>query len=171
MKNKKRILAIDPGTRYIGFAFLEGPNLIHCGVKTIPSIKRGSEMLRLGREFITRMISDYHADILVVEKTFFGNNRHSVLLNTFARQIYLLGKKKGLTVLSIAANTVRKAICTNGAASKDEVANAIALRFPELKPYLTSNRRWKERYYRNMFDAIALGVVNEWGTVNRLPRK
>ena len=161
MKKKivRRILAIDPGTRYIGFALLEGSKLIHYGVKTILSARQKAETLRLGKEIVSRLIADYRPEILVVEKTFFGNNRDSVLLNTFARQIQTLGKKQGLKVVSIAANSVRKVICGNGAANKDDVARVMVLRFPELKPYLTSNRRWKERYYRNMFDAVALGIA------------
>jgi len=56
---------------------------------------------------------------------------------------------------------VRKAVCGNGAASKEEVARAIVLKFPQLKPYLTSDKRWKEKYHRNMFDAVALTIVAE----------
>jgi len=54
---------------------------------------------------------------------------------------------------------VKKAICGNGHASKYEVARVIASRFPELKVYLTQDRKWKEAYHQNMFDAVALGVV------------
>jgi len=38
-KDYKRILAIDPGTKYIGFALIEGEKLIHYGVKTIPRLQ------------------------------------------------------------------------------------------------------------------------------------
>ena len=157
-KNSIRVLGIDPGTKYIGFALLEGDKLIHYGVKTVPELNSFDEMLNEGKRIVSRLMDDFQPNVLVVEKTFFGNNKDSVLLNTFTAQIRRIGKKKGLKVISIATNTVRKAVCGNGAASKEDVARAIVLKYPQLKPYLTSDKRWKEKYHRNMFDAIALGL-------------
>ena len=71
-----------------------------------------------------------------------------------------MGKKKRLQVIAYAANTMRKSVCDNGAASKDEVAKVIVSYYPELKPYLTSDRKWKEKFYRNMFDAVALAICH-----------
>jgi len=34
-KNKKKILAIDPGTRHMGYAFLDKGRLLYYGVKKI----------------------------------------------------------------------------------------------------------------------------------------
>jgi Holliday junction resolvasome RuvABC endonuclease subunit len=158
-KNTERILAIDPGTRNIGFALLDKGQLVHYGVKTIRQMNSPHEKLREGRKIVLRLINDFRPEILVVEKTFFANNRNSVLLNVFADEIKAVGKRKDLRVQGLAANSVRKLICGNGRASKDEVAREVVSRYPELKPYLTSDRRWKERYHRNMFDAVALGLA------------
>ena len=160
-KNTERILAIDPGTRNIGFALLDKGQLVHYGVKTIRQMNSPHEKLREGRKILLRLINDFGPQMLIVEKTFFANNRNSALLNVFADEIKTVGKRKGLRVQGLAANSVRKLICGNGAASKDDVARAVVARYPELKPYLTSDRRWKERYYRNMFDAVALGVASQ----------
>ncbi len=154
----QKVLAIDPGTRHLGVAFFEGRELIYCGVKTILRKPSAHETLQEGRAIISRLISDFKPDILVVEKTFFSNNRNAALLNVYADEIKLIGKRKGLKVISFAANTVRKSVCGNGAASKDEVAKVVVSYYPELKPYLTSDRKWKEQFHRNMFDAIALGM-------------
>jgi Holliday junction resolvasome RuvABC endonuclease subunit len=158
-KDSERILAIDPGTRNIGFALLDKGQLVHYGVKTIRQASSPYEKLREGRKSVLRLINDFQPETLIVEKTFFPNNRNSALLNLFANEIRSVGKRKGLRVLGLAANTVRKFICGNGAASKDDVAKAMVSRYPELKPFLTSDRRWKETYHRNMFDAVALAVA------------
>ena len=159
-KNKaQKILAIDPGTKYMGVAFFEGKELIYHGVITIPNMKSPREKLQEGRRIILRLIQDFKPEILVVEKTFFPNNKNSVLLNAFTNEIQSIGKKQGLQVSTFAANTVRKHVCGNGFASKEETAKVLVAKYPELKPYLTSNRRWKEKFYRNMFDAVALGLV------------
>ena len=154
-----KILAIDPGTKNLGVAFFDGNELIYHGVKTIKHMKLPHDTLKEGRRIMARMIDDFRPNILVVEKTFFANNKNSALLNVFVDEIQAIGKRKGLIVYSFAANTVRKQICSNGSSSKDEVAKVIVSYYPDLKPYLTSDRKWKETYHRNMFDAIALGLM------------
>jgi Holliday junction resolvasome RuvABC endonuclease subunit len=56
---------------------------------------------------------------------------------------------------------VRATVAGNGKAKKAEAAIAVALRFPQLRVYLTQDRRWKERFWQNMFDAIALALHHQ----------
>ncbi len=157
--NNQKILAIDPGTREMGVALLEGGKLIHYGVKAIKRKRSPHETLEEGRKVVLRLINDFRPDVLVVEKTFFVNNRNSSLLNVFVDEIKAIGKRKGLRVISYAPNTVKKIICGDGRASKEDLAKVIVSKYPELKVYLIQDRKWKERYHQNMFDAVALGVV------------
>src|SRR5208283_5662286 len=158
-KKRHKILAIDPGMRMMGVAFLEGDSIIYHGVKMIPRKKIPHETLREGRKIILRLINGLRPRILVVEKTFFANNRNMAFLNDFVKQIQMIGRRKGLRVLAYAPNTVKKCICGDGRASKEEVARAVIARYPELKVYLTQDRKWKEAYHHNMFDAVALGIL------------
>lgn len=159
MKKNNRILAIDPGTHYIGVAVLDGMKLTYYGVKTLLESKSPHDTLAEGRKVIRGLIDDFKPRTLAVEKTFFANNRNSALLNMFADEIAAMGRRRELTVKLIAANSVRKSICKNGKATKEEVAKELVRGFPELLPYLSSDRRWKERFYYNMFDAVALGIA------------
>jgi Holliday junction resolvasome RuvABC endonuclease subunit len=159
MKKNNRVLAIDPGTRYMGVAVLDGTKLAYYGVKTLSNRKLPHDILIEGRKTIRSLIEDFKPGTLAVEKTFFANNRNSALLNVFADEIVATGKRKGLRVKLLAANVVRKEICKNGWATKREVAQEVCHRFPELVPYLSSDRRWKEEFYLNMFDAVALGIA------------
>ena len=159
MKKNNRVLAIDPGTHYIGVAVLDGAKLAYYGVKTLSHRKSPHDILMEGRKLIRELIDDFKPKTLAVEKTFFANNRNSALLNVFAGEIVVIGKRKGLRVKLLAANVVRKEICRNGWATKREVAQEICHRFPELMPFLSSDRRWKEDFYLNMFDAVALGIA------------
>jgi Holliday junction resolvasome RuvABC endonuclease subunit len=96
---------------------------------------------------------------MVVEKTFFANNRNSALLNVFAEEIIAVGKRKGLIVKAFAPSAVKKTVCGNGWAKKDELAKAIVNKYPELKVYIGQDRKWKSLYHSNMFDAVALGMM------------
>ena len=112
-----------------------------------------------GRRIILRLMADFKPEVLAVEKTFFANNRNAAILNVFADEIKALGRKKGLEVFAFAPSTVKKFIAGNGRASKLEVAKIVIAQYPELKVYLNQDRKWKEAYHLNMFDAVALGIV------------
>ena len=159
-KNKK-ILAIDPGTRKMGVAFLDKGNLIYYGVKVIKKYKSPHETLKGCRRIVLRLINDFRPTILVVEKAFFSKNRNASLLNVFVDEIKAIARRKKIRLVSYAPNTVKKHICGYGRASKKDVARVIVSKYPELKVYLTQDRDWKERYHQNMFDAVALGVISQ----------
>ncbi len=154
-----RILAIDPGTREMGIAVLRGGDLLYHGVETLPKLPSPEDRLRQGRAVVARMIRDFRPTMLVVEKTFVAKNRNTALLNVLADEICGLGRREGIAVVSIAPNTVKKAIAGNGWASKADVARVIAARYPELRAYLPPGRKWKQRRHYNMFDAVALGIA------------
>jgi Holliday junction resolvasome RuvABC endonuclease subunit len=79
-------------------------------------------------------------------------------LYRLGRSVERFAQQQHLAVETYAAQTVRKHLVGNGWATKREVATAIATRFPALRVYLTQDRRWKERYWQNMFDAVALAL-------------
>jgi Holliday junction resolvasome RuvABC endonuclease subunit len=157
-KHNVKILAIDPGTKEMGVALFDSERLVYHGVSII---KEGSphEKLREGKKIILRLIKDLKPNILVVERSFFINNKTASLLHVFINEIKAIGKRKELKVISYAPTTVRKFICGNGRADKKTLSEVIVSRLPELKVYLTQDRAWKERYHQNMFDAVGLGLM------------
>jgi len=157
-KHNTKILAIDPGTKEMGIAFLDGGKLVYHSVSVING-KLPHDKLMEGRKIILRLIKDFKPNVLVIERSFFANNRTASLLHIFINEIKAIGKRKGLKVISYAPSTVRKLICGNGRADKKALSEVIVSRFPELKIYLTQDRAWKERYHQNMFDAVALALM------------
>lgn len=159
---KTRILAVDPGTRYMGYALLEGRKPVYYGVKVIKGGNRlPHQRLREAKSIVLDLIQDFGPRILAIEKTFFSNNRNVALLNVLFEEIKAIGRRKGLKVISLAPSTIKRNICGNGRARKWEVAKVVVAKHPELKIFLHQNRKWKERYWQNMFDAVALGMVVE----------
>ncbi len=82
-------------------------------------------------------------------------------LHELTNDVRRFGKTEGIAVAAYAPQTVRKALVGNGWATKVELARAIAVRFPALRVYLTQDRRWKERYFLNLFDAVALALHHQ----------
>jgi len=158
-QKNSRILAIDPGTRLMGAAFLDKGRLIYHGVKLIKKGKSPNDNLQFARRIILRLIKDFKPNLLVVEKAFFANNRNASLLNVLVDEIKAIARRKKLKLVSYAPSTLKKFITGNGWASKYEVAQVVAQQYPALRVYLTQDREWKERFHHNMFDAVALGIM------------
>ena len=93
-----KILAIDPGTRRMGVAFLDKGKLIYHAVKVIKKGKSPHETLREGRRIILRLIRDLKPRTLAIEKAFFANNRNSALVNVFVDEIKAIAWRKKLKV-------------------------------------------------------------------------
>lgn len=158
-----RILAIDPGTREIGVAVLDTPILSYHGVESISCRRSPHLVLEQARAIIERLLKDYCPDLVVYENSFIRKTRRVALLNVLADEIKSLSEEHGIDVRGIAVSTVRRRLCGNGRATKDEVAKAVVARFPVLKIYLNQDRKWKNRFHANMFDAVALALCCEHG--------
>ncbi len=156
-RRRNTILALDPGLRELGYAVLNGRRLTAGGViplRLLPQERRLSEARRQLRSFVR----SYKPQGLVIEQT----HRHPVPwlddLYRLVRSATRLARTRRLKLGLYAPQTVRKSLLGNGWATKREVAAEIAVRYPELRIYLNQDRRWKEHYWQNMFDAVALGL-------------
>jgi len=156
-RRTESILAIDPGLRDLGFAVLKGSKIITAGVRQLrlfPPERRSAEARSLVRNWLVA----HRPNALVLERTY----RHPVPwlneLHRVTRAVGVLAERAGLSVATYAPQTVRKTLTGNGWATKDDVATALGFRYPALRVYLTQDRKWKVRYWQNMFDAVALAI-------------
>ena len=157
--NHYKILAFDPGTRYMGVAFIENEKLIYHGVKIIKPKNSPHEILQHVRKIVLRLIKDFKPRVIAAEKSFFGNNRKAALVNVVVMEIRAIARRKQLKFVDYSPSTLKKFITGNGRATKMEVSRAVVLNYPELNVFLTQDRAWKERFHQNMFDAVALGIM------------
>ena len=154
-----RFLAIDPGTREMGVAVLEAGKLRYSGTEVFPKLRSPQAQLRQCRAAVVRLIRDFRPATVALEKTFIGRNRNAALLNVLTDEIVLLARRRGLRVLALSPSQVKKSVAGDGWAGKDEVARAVAARFPELRVHLPPERAWKKSRQLNMFDAVAVGLA------------
>jgi Holliday junction resolvasome RuvABC endonuclease subunit len=153
-----KILAVDPGTKYLGFAAFEGTDLVDYGVKTI---RQGSEkiILRHLDEIISRLIKEKKPDYFVLERNTFSQIRQNGRMTLAVSRMRYLAGRQGILVYEYDPRTIRKEICNNGNADKMEVARTLVTFFDELKVYLQSEKRWVLRYNLNLLDAVAVGMT------------
>lgn len=154
------ILALDPGLRDLGYAILCGRTLIESGVfplRLLPSARRLSAATKAVGDWISR----FRPSIVVLEATHANRVVSLNRLERLARRVRRMAVLKGLTVVTYAPQTVRKGLVGHGWANKRQTAEAVAARLPALRIYLTQDRRWKEAYFQNMFDAVALALHHQ----------
>jgi Holliday junction resolvasome RuvABC endonuclease subunit len=154
-----RILAVDPGTRHMGIAVLEGTELIYYGVKSFRDKRPADALIRATRKTLQRLIVAYEPDTLAYEKTFFVQGKASALLHVQEAEIRRVGQGAGLAVVGYAPTRVRHLLCEDGRATKVIVADLLAKRFPELVRH-REHLNWRQQlYWLHMFDALAVGVL------------
>jgi len=151
-------LAVDPGTRELGVAVLRGDEPLYYGVKSIRKGRLPHEVLGEARDIFARLLREYRPDMLAIEKTFVVQ-KSAALLSVVADELRGLAERTGLPVREYAPSVVRKSVCRTGRATKRDVARVIAGRYPEFRQYLERTSEWEEKYWANMFDAIAVGLV------------
>jgi Holliday junction resolvasome RuvABC endonuclease subunit len=151
------VLAIDPSTRGFGFAILEGPNrLIDWGVKETKIDKQ-----RKSLNLIEDLIERYQPSVIVVEDYAGKGSRRCRRIERLINDISKLASKRKIRVRSFSRIKVKQAFSECGASNKQEIATAIASRFPELAPRLPRFRKpWMSEDYRmSIFDAVALALA------------
>jgi Holliday junction resolvasome RuvABC endonuclease subunit len=157
--NRSNILALDPGTREIGYASFQGDELVDYGVKSIRHGRVPESLLLAVEKIVVRMVREKRPELLIIEKNSFSQIRQNLSLMLVIARIKGVAKRYSVQVLEFDARSIRKVVCNDGNAAKRELARTLAVRFPEMRAYLESNRRWRERYYQNIFDAIACGLA------------
>ena len=154
----RRILALDPGTRYLGYAVLQGRHLLYHGVKVLPARRSGAAACRAGKTTVEEIIQQFQPSVLAMENSFHGRGRHMATQVALVRTLRHLGRKHRLATFCYAPSTIRKFLCGSGWAGKREAAYMVTVRYPELRPYIVQDRQWKERFHCHMFDAVAVGL-------------
>ncbi len=152
-------LALDPGLRELGYAVLRGSELLDHGVLALRHLPDAGRLRQI-REKIEALHRAHQFEILVHEDIPKRPLDSLAGLPALGRLLRRRAKAHGLDIATYSAKAVRRTIVGNGWAGKPEVADALIARFAQLKVYRTQNRKWKDRYWQNMFDALALAVYH-----------
>lgn len=159
-KTPDTILALDPGLRDLGYAVVRGRRIVTSGVLGLRRVPK-EDRLAIARKNVRSWLRTHRPDVVVVEKTY----RHPLpwlnQLHQISRSARNLATRQHAKFAMYSPQNVRATVAGNGRAKKPEVAVAVGHRFPSLRVYLTQDRRWKERYWQNMFDAIALALHHQ----------
>jgi Holliday junction resolvasome RuvABC endonuclease subunit len=150
------VLAVNPGTRYLGLAVFYGQYLKDWRTKALKG-PWSKEKLTNTLAIISSWIAQYEPDCLVIKKL--HPARSSESLDVLAGKMEELGLKDGLPVRRYSIKELEAFLCHDAPKNKRNLAEAVAANFPELYLELMTERNRKNPYHMRMFEAVALGAM------------
>lgn len=150
------LLAVNPGTRYLGIALFDGTCLIDWRVARIRAGSPDGKSARV-TTIIEAAIERYRPHILVAKKP--HPRRTSVLLDRLTLDITQLGVHHGLRVYSFTTAAAARLLSPERPASKRALAEHIAAEYPMLKQELDTELAARHAYHMRMFEAVGLGMA------------
>jgi Holliday junction resolvasome RuvABC endonuclease subunit len=120
-----RTLAIDPGTRDMGYVVLEGTELLHFGVHTFPHPLADHQLLDEGQRFERALIDTFDPHLFIIEQTLYAHSKRSPRSHGFVTGLQRVAKRRGLLVRSYPPSRVKDPIVGDEAASQRHVAEML----------------------------------------------
>jgi len=153
-----RVLAIDPTNRGCGFAVLEGPSrLIDWGVKRVVgrNINGGSIAA------VVRLLRWYEPELIVLEDCAVRSARRGQRVKQLTDDLADLAGRNGIRAIRVPWSRVRRVCGSSPTATKEQIAELLANRFPELARHRPAHRKpWMSEDTRlAIFDAVAMALT------------
>ena len=150
------ILAINPGSRYIGTAVFFGFDLIDWRVKNVDAYIP-SEKLRKASAIVRSFIDEYQPSILVVKKL--HRCRSSATLKSLVGRIKQLARKRHLKVYQYSIKETEAFFSQQRKINKRQLARLLSQKYPALFYEFQKEAFNKNPYHIRAFEAVALGAV------------
>ncbi len=110
---------------------------------------------------VEELIEMYQPDVVVIEDYRGEGSRRCARIERLIRDIGELAERNHVRVCSYSRSLIRQCFAEFNAWTKQEIAEAIAATFPELKPLVPRALKiWEKEHSRmSMFDALSLAFT------------
>ena len=155
---EQRVLAIAPCVQGVGFIVFIGPRLpIDWGIKWTRGEKNAKGVAR-----VAELIDRYQPDVVVFEDHHDEGSRRAERVEDLLDSIAALVRRQNIKTACYSRRRVRQLFAADGAATKYQIAKAIAAEIPELAPRLPGERKiWlPEHANMSIFDAASLALTH-----------
>lgn len=142
----------------MGVAVLEGKDLLFWGVAGFREYW-GEDLLRAVEGRLLALIQTYEPQVLVMEKPTPARLVASPMLGAITSRISAVAVGEGLQVQICSPDKVRERLCGSEAATYSQMVERIVALYPHLERYRRPRQKWQEDYWRPMFAAVGVGVV------------
>jgi hypothetical protein len=149
LADQRSIVAIDPNSRGLAFAFFESGILLDWGIRRNDRNQLSS---------LDRLVTAFKADVVVIEDPDAPRCERRSRVRRLLRTMDDHVQKQGISVVRVSRHEVRRIAAERGMTTKHRVALEIGREFPEIE-YLVPPPRKRfdsEEWRTDIFDAISL---------------
>lgn len=155
-KTPLRILGIRPGTRYLGFAFFRGTELVDWGVK-VSKGKWSKKKLRRIVTILSKLQNRYKPNTLALKRL--HPSRSSANLKTLVNRIRQSAKAKRLKLCQYSIGELETFFAPKERIGKKQLAELVAMEQPVLQHLLGKEKANRNPYHIRAFEAVALASM------------
>lgn len=154
-ERKQKIIAINPGWRYLAIAIFEECKLREWRLKSLPGRDVKKKLANV-TGILDGFIKRYDSNVLAIKT--FHPSRASVNLKRMTATIIDHCRKKGMSVSAYAIQEMKDAFSISRI-NKKELIKLLTSEYPELAHELRREERNRNPYFVRLFEAVALGHV------------
>jgi len=155
-KEPLKIIAINPGTRYLGIAVFQGTELMDWRIKILKG-KWSKEKMKKAIGIISDFIERYETAVLAIKKL--HPSRRSQNLTLLVARIKEFSKRRGLKVYQYSIKELEDFFVENEKLNKRNLAEAVVSKYPVLSHDLNEERSHKNPYHIRAVEAVALASI------------
>ena len=148
-----RIIGINPGTRYLGIAVLDGSELLDWRIKTLTG-RLSEKRIKKTIEIVSELIDRYEPNALAIKKL--HPSRRTENLLRLSNKIKNFARLKKLKVFQYSIKDIEKFYIVDEKLNKRNLFEALVRFYPELYPELKKEQNHKNPYHTRIFEAVAL---------------
>ncbi len=152
---ESRILAVNPGSRYTGYAVFLDTEPYDWGIKTLKGHSFNERQIKF-ESFLSDMVDTYEINSLALKSL--HPARSSLHLSRMSMSLRACAKRNGLRVRRYSVKEIEVSTSGPGALNKAKLMEAVATSYPFLYPDLFSERERRNPYLVRMFEAVALAM-------------
>ena len=152
-----RVLAIDPGTRTLGYADFSEAELIDYGLRYFKSCRRIEQLLDEVEVVISRLILEKQPEVIILEKTSFSQITNNVRLTLVSTRIKSVARRLKTKIVEYSPKTIRAIVSNDGLSTKFDVAKIIVSKYPEMRLLIRNQTPSARNLFFNITDAVACG--------------
>jgi len=159
IKESQKVLGINPGTRYLGYAVLYGQELVDWGIKVLKG-KWSEGKIKKAIRILSDLIERYEPNVLVIKKLHPARRTENLLrlTNTIKRFV----QRKNLKVYQYSIKEIEKSLIKNGKLNKRNIFEIMVECYPSLQIGQRREEICKNPYFYRTLEAVA-GAVCHFG--------
>jgi Holliday junction resolvasome RuvABC endonuclease subunit len=152
-KEALKIIGINPGTRYLGIAVFDGPELMDWRIKVLEG-KWSNEKIKKATEILTDIVNQYEPSALAIKKLYPSRMTENLL--RLVNKIKEYSKRNKLKLYQYSIKEIERLFIKDVKLNKRNLIEAMVKLYPVLHHDLESERSHRNAYYFRSFEAVAL---------------